>query len=62
MFKKGTIVQTISDEYSIEQQIGEGGSGTAYRVCSSTGQIFALMCIFTFCVRNRIGIYNHFIP
>lgn len=45
MLKKGTVVTTISDEYTIDQQIGQGGNGTVYRAHNLIGQSYALKAI-----------------
>lgn len=41
MAKKGTILKTAFDDYTIQDQLGEGGSGTVYRVTNEDGEDFA---------------------
>ncbi|MEA4831932.1 MAG: serine/threonine-protein kinase [Oscillospiraceae bacterium] len=45
MLKKGIIVETTFDEYEIESQINQGGSGTVFRVYNSAKQVYALKAI-----------------
>ena len=45
MLKKGQIVETTFDEYSIIEQINQGGNGTVFKVQNSEGNILALKAI-----------------
>lgn len=45
MLKKGTLVKTISNEYTILEQVTQGGNGTIFRVSDDTGNTFALKAI-----------------
>ena len=45
MLKKGTTVYTVFSEYTIDQQIGQGGNGTVFLVHDSNNEKFALKAI-----------------
>lgn len=45
MAKKGTILKTAFDDYTIQSQLGEGGSGTVYLVTNEDGENFAAKLI-----------------
>ena len=45
MLKKGIVIKTTFDEYTVEAQINQGGNGTVFRVCDSYGNHLALKAI-----------------
>ena len=45
MLKKGTIIKTISSEFTIQKQVKQGGNGTIFQVVDDAGNTFALKAI-----------------
>lgn len=45
MLKKGTIINSTFDEYKIQKQIGQGGSGSVYLATNSNGEYRAIKFI-----------------
>lgn len=45
MLKRGTLLDTIDNVYTVEAQINQGGNGYIYRVRDAAGQVFALKAI-----------------
>ena len=43
--KKNTILKTAFDEYTIVEQIGEGGNGTVYKVSDSANLPVAIKVV-----------------
>ena len=45
MLKKGTKIKTISNEYIIRNQIGQGGNGTVFLACDDSGKEYGVKAI-----------------